>query len=207
MYEGPDGSGKTTQYRHAVELLKRKGFEVLEVREPGGTSVGEKVRDVLLDHVHKDMTVATEFLLYMASRAQLVGEKIIPALKRNEIVIADRFYMSTQAYQLVAGQLSERVKPDFFKEMCEIACPETHPGKVFIFDVDPETAAKRLNPLLDRMEAKGRAFHEKVRKGYLDMAKENEGVYEIIDASRDLETVKVDALSRLEKHLGINLTS
>ena len=103
VFEGPDGSGKTTQFRRFLRAAEASGLTVCEVREPGGTGVGEKIREVLLDHAHKDMTLTCEMLLYMASRAQLIEQKIIPALTRGELVAADRFLPSTLAYQGTAG--------------------------------------------------------------------------------------------------------
>jgi dTMP kinase len=200
VFEGPDGSGKTTQFRRGVVYLQDKGYKVCEIREPGGTNIGERLRDVLLDHAHKEMTLPTEFFLYMASRAQVVEQKIIPALKRGEIVMADRFYDSTKAYQLAAGGFSRRMSDALFDEICDITCDNTHQNLTVIFDVSPEVAAKRLSPLLDRMEAKGQAFHSKVREAYLSIAKAKPRTHRVIDANRDEETVAADVISCLEDY-------
>lgn len=105
VFDGPDGSGKSTQFRRLSELCRAAGVGVCEVREPGGTHVGERIRDILLDPIHKEMSLRCEMMLYMASRAQLVEERIRPALARGELVLADRYVTSTLAYQGTAGGL------------------------------------------------------------------------------------------------------
>lgn len=105
VFDGPDGSGKSTQFRRLSELCRAAGIGVCEVREPGGTHVGERIRDILLDPIHKEMSLRCEMMLYMASRAQLVEERIRPALARGELVLADRYVTSTLAYQGTAGGL------------------------------------------------------------------------------------------------------
>ena len=185
VFEGPDGSGKTTQFRRFVRAAEGVGLTVCEVREPGGTGVGEKIREVLLDHAHKDMTLTCEMLLYMASRAQLIEQKIVPALKRGELVAADRFLPSTLAYQGTAGGMPIKDIGD----VARVALRGCRPDLVIVFDVDQDTAAKRLSPLLDRMEAKGAAFHQRVRQGYLDQAAAEPGRYLKVDASGGEEEV------------------
>lgn len=205
VFEGPDGSGKTTQFRRFLALCGETDVPVCEVREPGGTGVGEKVRQILLDHAHQDMVLRCEMLLYMASRAQLVEQRIVPALRTGHLVLADRFVSSTLAYQGAAGGLPR----DEILAAARIATHGTNPDLVVIFDVDEVTAAGRINPLLesvardpslparptrenggpDRMEAKGRDFHRKVRQGYLDQARHEPHRHLVIDASKDPESV------------------
>lgn len=156
-----------------------------EVREPGGTLIGEEIRHVLLDHRHVDLDVRAEMLLYMASRAQLVAERIGPALSRGEVVLADRFVSSTLAYQGAAGGMDL----DDIRVVARIACGQVSPHLIVIFDVTPETAASRLNPLLDRMEAKGAAYHKRVREGYLAQARQEPERHLVIDANGDANTV------------------
>ncbi len=198
VFEGPDGSGKTTQFRRFLATCAEHSVAVCEVREPGGTGVGEKIRQILLDHAHQDMVLRCEMLLYMASRAQLVEQRIVPALRSGHLVLADRFVSSTLAYQGAAGGLPR----DEILAAARIATHGTDPDLVVIFDVDEVTAAARINPLLqggapgsggstrenggpDRMEAKGREFHRKVRQGYLDQARHEPARHLVIDASRD----------------------
>lgn len=198
VFEGPDGSGKTTQFRRFLRAAEAAGLTVCEVREPGGTGVGEKIREVLLDHAHKDMTLTCEMLLYMASRAQLIEQKVIPALTRGELVAADRFLPSTLAYQGTAGGMPVRDILD----VARVALRGCKPDLVIVFDVDQETAARRLSPLLDRMEAKGAAFHQRVRQGYLDQIAAEPGRYLKIDASRSEELVWTSLLDSLKARIG-----
>ncbi len=190
VFDGPDGSGKTTQFRRLVRLARDvAGLPVCDVREPGGTAVGERVRDILLDPVHDEMDVRAEMLLYMASRAQLVAQRIRPAMEAGEVVLADRFVSSTLAYQGAAGGLSV----EEIMAVARSACGATWPDLVVVFDVDEATAASRLNPLLDRMEQKGAEFHKRVRAGYLEQAEREPERYAVVDATRSEDAV-FDAL-------------
>jgi dTMP kinase len=179
VFEGPDGSGKSTQLRRFTNACKSAAVPICEVREPGGTGVGERIRDILLDHAHKDMSLRCEMMLYMASRAQLVEQRIRPALQRGELVIADRFVSSTIAYQGSAGGLPI----DEIMAVARVATGGFKPDLVVIFDVDERTASARLSPLLDRMEAKGREFHAKVRQGYLQQVRDDPAGHLCVDAS------------------------
>ncbi|MEM8781371.1 MAG: dTMP kinase [Planctomycetota bacterium] len=196
VFDGPDGSGKTTQFRRFIELCESQGIEVCEVREPGGTAIGERVRDLLLhyrDDDHGAMAPACEMLLFMASRAQLIVERVRPALERGCLVLADRFISSTLAYQGTAGGTPVA---DILR-VGQVALGETWPDRVVVFDVDEATAAQRLNPLLDRMEARGAAFHAKVRGGYLEQAQQDADRYVVIDARDDEDTVFTRLLAAL----------
>ncbi len=208
VFDGPDGSGKSTQFRRFARFAKEQGVDVEETREPGGTGIGEQVRHVLLDPENIAMTVRCEMLLYMASRAQLVEQRIKPALDRGALVLADRFISSTLAYQGTAGGLSPRE----ITETGIIATGGCMPDLVVIFDVDEATAARRLSPLLDRMEQKGAEFHRRVRQGYLSQWRANPAAHLLIDATRDPEIVwetlleglagKMDDLSRRDGRAG-----
>lgn len=203
-FEGPDGSGKSTQFRRLLALCKDRAVPACEVREPGGTTIGERIREILLDHAHHDMTLRCEMLLYMASRSQLVEQRIRPALSRGELVLADRFVSSTFAYQGAAGGIP-------FKEIedaATIALQSVVPHLVVIFDVDEVTAAKRINPLLqgdkhrdgkgpDRIESRGRDFHRKVREGYLELAKREPARHIVLDASKPPEDVWNQLMEKL----------
>lgn len=188
VFDGPDGSGKSTQVRRMAELVESRGVEVVEVREPGGTMVGEQIRRLLLeyrDDQHGAMDVRCEMLLFMASRAQLIAERIRPALERGALVLADRFISSTLAYQGTAGGLD-------IEEILHVGRVALHgcwPQLVVIFDVDEQTAAHRLNPLLDRMEQKGAAYHRRVRQGFLDQARREPERHLVIDATGDERSV------------------
>lgn len=185
VFDGPDGSGKSTQLKRLAEVLVAAGLPLCEVREPGGTELGERVRRVLLDHTSEPVSARAEVLLYMASRAQLVERRIAPALAECHTVLADRFVSSTLAYQGTAGGVDRAEILD----IARVACAQATPDLVVLFDVDTETAMARLSPLLrggelDRMESKGTAFHRRVRQGYLDEARRDAERYLVVDASR-----------------------
>ncbi|MEM6853795.1 MAG: dTMP kinase [Planctomycetota bacterium] len=208
VFDGPDGSGKSTQFRRLVDAAEAQGVRVCEVREPGGTHIGEEIRKVLLDpSVKEDVDVRCEMLLFMASRAQLIAQKIQPALESGCLVLADRFISSTLAYQGTAGGLPIA---DILK-VGQVALGQHWPDLVVVFDVDEETAASRINPLLrerefnadkDRMEAKGAAFHRRVRQGYLDQAADDPDRYLVIDATRDADNVFDELLGGLSDIYG-----
>lgn len=203
VFEGPDGSGKSTQLRRFTDACKASGLDPVEVREPGGTEVGERIRDALLQHLEREeMTLRCEMLLYMASRAQLCETVIRPALDAGRLVIADRFVQSTLAYQGAAGGLPEAE----IRAAADIATRGVSPDAVLIFDVDEKTAMARMNPLLrgdalDRMEAKGREFRAKVRQGYLDQVTRDPDRCLRIDATHDEDTVWSELLQTLTARL------
>jgi dTMP kinase len=195
VFDGPDGSGKSTQFARFAERVRGAGVEVCEVREPGGTSIGEQVRAILLDPANAEMSVRCEMLLYMASRAQLIEQTIRPARVAGQLVLADRFLSSTLAYQGTAGGLP----PDEIQAVGRVVVGEDRPDLTVIFDVDDDTAADRLDPEKDRMEQKGRAFHRQVRAGFLQQATDEPDRYAVIDATVDADRVFADLCSRLEK--------
>jgi len=194
VFEGSDGSGKSTQFERFTEMVQCANVTVCQVREPGGTVIGEAIREVLLDNSNDEMDLRSEMLLYMASRAQLVAQRIAPALGRGEFVLADRFVSSTLAYQGTAGGLSQTE----IVQVGQIAVGSCWPDLVVVFDVDEETALSRLGPDLDRMEQKGIDFRRRVRRGYLDQAQADLDRYLVIDASPDAKTVFSDLIVRLE---------
>lgn len=212
VFDGPDGSGKTTQFSRFEEHCRSEGIEVCLVREPGGTAIGEDIRALLLDPAHEAMSLRCETMLYMASRAQLVDECIAPALARGGMVLADRFVSSTLAYQGTAGGLSRKEILD----VAQVAIGGHWPDLVVIFDVDEKTAQRRMlgapakarpqphQPTLfaDRIERKGAAFHRRVRDGFLDQAKRDPDRYLVIDASGDADAVFAALLGALEGRLG-----
>jgi len=193
VLDGPDGSGKSTQFRRLADTCRSAGVTVVETREPGGTIIGEEIRRILLDPANVEMDVRCEMLLYMASRAQLVSQRIAPALADGELVLADRFISSTLAYQGTAGGMS----PAEIMAVGKVACGSTWPDLTIIFDVDEETASRRLAPILDRMEAKGLEFHRRVRDGYLAQARLDPEHYMVIDARPGADEVWSALLRRL----------
>lgn len=197
VFEGPDGSGKSTQFRRLSDLFAASGIAVCEVREPGGTPVGEEIREVLLDRAHTGMGVRCETLLYMASRAELVEQRILPALQRGELVLADRFVASTLAYQGAAGG----VPTSDIAAVARVATRGLIPDLNIVFDLDEEAAARRLSPLLDRMEAKGAQFHRAVRRGYLDQVRSDPRRYLAIDAGRSPDEVWTSLVGALRERV------
>jgi len=198
VFEGPDGSGKSTQFHRLVGSCRDAGVVVEEVREPGGTDVGEKIRGALLEHSDEEMSLRCEMLLYMASRAQLVEQKIAPALSRGELVLADRFVSSTYAYQGSAGGLPI----DDIEAVTQIVLRDVRPDLVIIFDVDEQTALKRINPLMDRMEAKGSEFHRRVRRGYHDLVDRFPDTHVIVDARGNEQQVWAGLMGCLKARIG-----
>lgn len=199
VFDGPDGSGKSTQHKRFVAATRAAGVETVEVREPGGTEVGERIRRALLEHLERDeMSLRCEMLLYMASRAQLCERVIGPALRAGKLVVADRFISSTLVYQGHAGGIP-------FAEIeaaGRIATQGVRPDATLIFDIDQRTAAARLNPLLDRMESKGADFHAQVREGYKRLIEQG-GEYRRVDARGRPDEVFENILSVLGAALSV----
>ena len=185
VFDGPDGSGKSTQFQAVAKVAQAAGIETVEVREPGGTPIGEKIRAVLLDPANSEMVTRCEMLLYMASRAQLMEERILPALTRGAFVLADRFISSTLAYQGSAGGLARQ---DILS-VGDIAIGGRWPDLVVVFDVDWKTAQSRMARALDRMEQKDAEYHHRVREGYLEQARSQPDKYLVVDSTAQPEAV------------------
>ena len=185
VFDGPDGSGKSTQFQAVAKVAQAAGIETVEVREPGGTPIGEKIRAVLLDPANSEMVTRCEMLLYMASRAQLMEERILPALARGAFVLADRFISSTLAYQGSAGGLARQ---DILS-VGDIAIGGRWPDLVVVFDVDWKTAQSRMVRALDRMEQKDADYHRRVREGYLEQARSQPDKYLVVDSTAQPEVV------------------
>ena len=184
VLDGPDGCGKSTQAKLLAEWAKQQGSQVAALRDPGATAIGEKIRRILLNPEHIAMSLRTELLLYMAARAQLWDEEIKPALENSRCVILDRWLSSTCAYQGYAGGFG-------IENVIKVAqgCLErVWPDITIVLDVDLDTAAKRLDKNLDRMEQKGAAYHKKVRQGFIELAKNHRNIA-LVDGSSDVEAV------------------
>lgn len=190
--EGVDGSGKSTQASLLVERLREQRREVVALREPGGTPISEKIRALLLDPENAEMADECELLLYEASRAQLVREVIEPALLRGAIVVCDRFYDSTHAYQHGGRGLSDAL----VSRANELGCCGLSPDVTLVLDIDPAAALARATAQgADRLEAEGLAFQQRVRKDYLALAQADPARVCVIDAAGDPELVagRIDA--------------
>src|SRR5881409_56774 len=169
-FEGSEGSGKSTQVQRLASRLEHSGLPHLVTREPGGTPIGETIRELLQFAPHNsDMTPATELLLFEASRSQLVREIIKPALERGLCVIADRFFDSTTVYQGAARKLNRKM----VERLNAFAVGDCVPDITFVLDVDAATAESRMEKPRkpDRMEQEPADFYERVRRGYRDLAK------------------------------------
>ncbi|OXZ30325.1 dTMP kinase [Finegoldia magna] len=185
-FEGPDGSGKSTIIQKVYNYLIENNYVVIKTREPGGSPIAEKIRNLILDTENIKMGYRTEALLYAASRAQHVEETILPALNENKIVLCDRFLISSLAYQGVGRGLGiENVR-----NINEFAINGIFPDFVLFFDVDPITTLKRKSSLdtADRLEKEGNNFHERVYNGYKEILNSEKNI-EIIDATQSVEDV------------------
>lgn len=193
-FEGIDGCGKTTQINNLTEYLKSRNLQVTVFREPGGTVLSEKIRDLLL-HETDEMDFRTELLLFSAARSQLVVEKVIPLLNKGELVILDRYYDSTVAYQ---GYGRNSIHIDHIHFLNNLATHNTIPDITFYLSISPDIASKRTqNSQKDRMEKAGTAFFERVKNGY-DLLAEKNDRFITIDSSRDPETVFQDIKSAFD---------
>ena len=195
-FEGIDGSGKSTQARLLAETLREAGREVVEVREPGGTDLGERVRSLLLDP-DSDVDERAELLLFSAARAQLVARVIAPALERGAVVIADRFFDSSTAYQGGGRGLAE---PEWMEALHTFATNGASPDRTYLIDVPLVTAARRRGERpADRMERGGDSFYYRVRSAYLSLASHPRVL--VLDGTHPVETlrqsVEADALALL----------
>lgn len=185
--EGPDGSGKSTVAERLLKELNGLGYEVVLTREPGGTEIGEDIREILLSNRNSEMCSRTEALLYAASRAQHVSEKIRPAIEAGKIVISDRFVYSSLAYQGIARGLGVNE----VMGINEFAMDKMYPDRVIFFDISPEITLKRktIGRELDRLEMEGLNFHNLVYNGYKEaIAKYPHNVIEI-DADKTEDEV------------------
>jgi len=197
VVEGIDGSGKSTMAGHIANELRRRGREVVRTREPGGTPLSEKIRELLLDPKNAEMVPFTELFLYMASRAQLVDQVIRPALAKGVDVVCDRYYYSTAAYQGAAG----RVGIDTVIAVAEKIAKFRKPDLVVLLDLDPGLARSRDGIRNDRVESKGLDYQKKVRSGFLKLAKRDRKRVKVVDASRPAESVFGDVQKAVNRVL------
>jgi dTMP kinase len=184
-FEGIDGCGKTTHSRKLKDYLVKKGYKVLLLREPGGERIAEKIRRILLSDRNKKIAPLTELLLYNASRAQLVETVILPALKDGKIVICDRFYDSTLAYQGYGRGLNKGV----IKCLNQIAANGIIPDLTILIDLPPLVALKRKGKagvIRDRLEQENIDFHKKIRNGYLKLASINKRRLKVVGARENI---------------------
>ncbi len=202
-FEGVDSSGKTTQAALLVESLRaRGGVPVHFIREPGGTAISERLREILLDRNNFELSELTELFLFSASRAQLVSQVIVPALARGEIVVCDRFADSTTAYQGYGRGLDL----DAVRRINAVATAGTEPDITVLVDItvgEIEARKKAAGGAMDRMENAGREFYERVRGGYLAIAREHPGRFVVVDGMRGVNDIARDIRRAVEQRQGL----
>jgi len=195
--EGIDGAGKTTVCNRLYEYMMEKGYNVELIREPGGTQIGERIRGILLDKNSLNMNRITELLLYIASRAQLVSEKVMPLLMKDYIVICDRFIDSTYAYQGYARGFSF----EMLQYLNNLSLQGISPDLTIFLDIKPEIALLRKKGNEDRFELEDLEFHQKVYRGYKELEMLFPERIKRVDAERSLEEIVVDVISLVEDYI------
>lgn len=198
--EGPEGSGKTSHVPYLVEYFREKGYVVFPTREPGGTSIGEQIREVIHDLKNAEMHPRTETLLYQAARAQIVEQVIRPRLADGEIVLSDRYADSTIAYQGYGHQQDlEQVR-----SLIKYATGGLVPDLTILLELDVEIGLKRKKKAdeWNRLDAYTVEFHQRVRAGYLKMVKQEPSRWVVVDASRDWQSVQDELRKVIEEKLG-----
>jgi dTMP kinase len=199
-FEGGEGSGKSTQIKKIADLLTQKNIPHLLTREPGGTEIGTEIRNILLHQKNHTLSPVAELMLYAADRAQHVEEMIRPALKEGKIVLCDRFADATVAYQGYGRKLDL----ELIAQLNEIATQGVKPDLTFLLDIPVEIGLSRAKKRLaqeksheGRLEAEAVEFHERVRRGYLDLAKNKPKRFCVVDATGDVEKLHQEIVKHL----------
>lgn len=195
-FEGADGCGKTTQLNLLKDYLESKGYDVLVTREPGGKGLGEKVREILLNY-DGEVSDRCESFLFLADRAQNIDVIVKPALEQGKIVLCDRHTDSTAAYQGYGRGLDL----DEIHMLNNLATGNKKPDLTLVFDVDIETSMKRVGSEKDRMENSGNDFFNRVRNGYLELAKQEPERIKVVDSTKSIEEVHQSAIKIIENKL------
>lgn len=197
-FEGIDGSGKSTQCKVLYHELLDRGYGVHLYREPGGTKISEKIRDILLDRENMEMSPVTEMLLYFSSRNQLITEKVLPALSRGEIVLLDRFVDSTLAYQGHGRDLSI----EDIRKVADVAIGGLSPDLTILVDTPLDTAEDRMDDReLDRLEAENADFKQRTRNGYLQLVKDEPHRFLVLDGNQGIDVLKRQVIARVDQLL------
>ncbi|MCA9145261.1 MAG: dTMP kinase [Planctomycetaceae bacterium] len=187
-FDGIDGVGKSTQMELFCEWLRDRGHDVVQCRDPGGTPLGETLRELILHRQDTPISPMAEMLLYMASRAQLVNDVIQPSLQAGKTIVSDRFLVSNVAYQGHAGG----VRVTDVWAVGAVATEDIRPDLTLMLDMPVEQASSRLNRDLDRIEARGAEFLNRVRDGFLHEADRSPDRIAVIDAARDIDTIQTE---------------
>lgn len=199
VFEGVDASGKSTLLNLLCEKFQRNGVAFIKTREPGGTKIGEKIREILLEKESTSLDSLTETLLYYADRKQHTEERIKPSLRKGLWVLSDRYWASTSAYQCGGRSIDE----SFIQNLKKQTCAGCEPDIWILLDLPIEEALKRLvslkKDLRDRLEMENSAFHQKVRDYYLKLAKEEPSKWLILDATKPPAQLLEQLLSHLKQ--------
>ncbi len=194
--EGIDGAGKSTQAERLAEVLRASGNTVVSVRDPGTTSLAERVRGILLDRTVTGVDPMAELMLYLACRAQLVGEVVRPALAAGSIVISDRYADSSVAYQGYGRELGA----DVVRQSNALATGNLQPDLTLVIDIPVEITKDRMNgKIADRLESEKRSFHERIRNGFLEIAKDEPERVVVIDGTRTPDEVHAEIVRVVSK--------
>ena len=199
-FEGPDGSGKTTQVRQLADWLRERGHDVVLTREPGGTDIGDQIRAVLHDPANGAMDARTEILLYSASRAQHVTQRILPALAANKIVVSDRYADSTLAYQGYGRGLDLEA----LRRITRFATGGLTPDLTLYLDITPEQGLQRRQVGGDewnRLDAEAIDFHQRARAGYLELVRQEPERWVVINATRSVGDVQAEIRALVQEKL------
>jgi dTMP kinase len=198
-FEGGEGGGKTTQIVRIRERLSRAGYDVIAVREPGGTAVGEQIREVVLSSKNAGISFTTEVLLFQAARAQIYREIVLPSLKAGKVVLMDRTRDSSVVYQGVVRKFGK----ELIEQLNNISTQNTYPDVTFLLDVPVEMGLDRRSRAgeVNRLDMEAKNFHEQVRNAYLDLAAEDKKRWIVIDATQPLEKVEQELWSQIEQKL------
>ena len=197
VFEGGEGSGKSTQLELLFKYFKKKKAKTVLLREPGGTVISEKIRSIILDRAHKNMSEKTELLLYIACRAQIIEEKITKLLDEGYTILQDRFYLATIVYQGYARGIDRK----WIDELNKFALGGLKEDLTVIYDVTLPEAQKRMKKRAkkDRLDEEAAEFHRKVRDGYLKEAKKMENCIVIATDNKDVDSVFKETLYHLER--------
>jgi dTMP kinase len=201
-FEGPEGSGKSTVSRRLADELVRDGYDTFRTMEPGDTELGALIREILLKKDQVKLTTRAELFLFEADRAEHVEEVIKPSLLADKIVLCDRFNTATYAYQGYGLGLDIRT----IREIDDFAVGGIIPDLVIVLDVDPKTGLERAGKtrMKDRMEKRSMDFHERVRKGYLEMARNDTTRFRVIDSGQKMERVYEQVKAAVYEYIGNN---
>jgi len=204
--EGPEGSGKTTQMKRIAKWLEASGKRFVMTRQPGGTSIGGQIRKILLHPDNHDLSSSTELLLYMADRAQHLEEMIVPALDSGKVVVCDRYFDATMVYQGYARGLDKKT----IRDLHRLTCRNLMPDLTLLLDVSPQVGLARawkrigsdaMQAQESRFEKETLAFHQRVREGYLELARKEPDRFVRIDATADEQKVGTQVENALSVHL------